>query len=764
MIGWKNFADRLTGDECMNLSRALMSGLARRPFTGGVEVYKKYMREVGMTGVDRDHEVFSSPFLTDALDTFWGGRFDASPRGKRVNPKYFDINNLDDVNRLASSMNRNIALFVTSPPMPTPELWHDTYILASCYGDHDAASRPRMFFVVSYEESAYHLYKMRRPFHSMDTDPVHLLSEWVNVSRVCFVKSVLELLGFSRRHETLTDHACSPHHGGLLFGSDSDKPVLTSLVNRDIVFLAWSGLKKVYVRHHVRQKPINQRFVKLAVLKNVNNDTAGVDWRSAVYIVVDVVKGVMGKLREDHAAAYISEEPVINRQAENSKKRLEEAIRIEEERDSFSAAFATSVNSDRAGIWGFDDFRPELVSDDEEEEFGTGSVDKLAAEDDTCRCDTCVSSGRNFNKNMAGPTGQQKSYKTYNSADELLRILCWDDRDTLERLDAMSRLSLAAMDIESGTSSVTDRSFGSFEDTAILESMTKRKTPRVPVTRQVPYQVFHIDGERGESLSADDLPNSKYPLFSVSPQLSPEKMMVRYMRYVLRRHGILSALKLRLAAPILDRIEKYREAFVSFYTSEGVLSSDMNRCWKASLFGQLEHRIKSLAERLTVYSFNGANYDHVILASYILPALYSALPRSEKRRVSIRKRGNSVIYIKYGPLQFRDLRKQLPPNLNLRNFSTMMGLQEEKGIFPFRYLSSVEKLLSPSLPNNVSEWWSELSPPNRQITQSQVDAAIADFEARGFSNVGEYLAYYLVTKKQQNAGRQQKLTFFPYNF
>ena len=74
----------------------------------------------------------------------------------------------------------------------------------------------------------------------------------------------------------------------------------------------------------------------------------------------------------------------------------------------------------------------------------------------------------------------------------------------------------------------------------------------------------------------------------------------------------------------------------------------------------------------------------------------------------------------------------------------MMGLKEEKGIFPFRYLTSIDKLMSPSLPRNVSQWWSELSDPDRQITQSQVDAAIADFDARGFANVGEYLAHYLV--------------------
>ena len=468
MTGWKNFSDRVTGDHCMNLSRALLSGLTNASLPTGSDVYKKYLRDAGMTGVGGDHVILTAGYLTDAFDVFWGGRFDASTKGKRINPKYFDISNLDDVNRLASAMGCNIGLYITSPPSPTPELLHDTFILASCYGDRETVSRPRVFFVVSYEQSAYHLYKMRQPFHSMDTDPVHLLSEWVSVSRECFVKSVLELLGFWRRHESLAGHRCSPNQEGLLFESDGDHALLTQAVDRDIVFLAWPGLKKMYIKRHQRQRPSNQRFVKLAVLKKADF----VDWKNAVYIVVDVVKRVMGKLKESYAAAYIAEEPVVIRQSENSKKRLSEALAAENKHDSFSSVFAGPGPDGKAGAWGFDKIKTQLISDDEDDDvFGVGSVDELAAKDDTCRCDTCVSSGRTFGKNMSGPTGQQRVYKTYNSADELLQILCWNDRDTVERLDMMARLSIAAMDIESGTGPLADAAFGSFEETTVPKNV-----------------------------------------------------------------------------------------------------------------------------------------------------------------------------------------------------------------------------------------------------------------------------------------------------
>lgn len=107
------------------------------------------------------------------------------------------------------------------------------------------------------------------------------------------------------------------------------------------------------------------------------------------------------------------------------------------------------------------------------------------------------------------------------------------------------------------------------------------------------------------------------------------------------------------------------------------------------------------------------------------------------------KRGNKVTQIRTNlGICFRDVTKMLAPSTNLRSFGKLFNLEQVKAHFPFAILNSVEALKRTSLPQNKSEWQSDLTGSDK-ISDAEIKEAQALFEKADCKNIGDYLKAYL---------------------
>ena len=106
------------------------------------------------------------------------------------------------------------------------------------------------------------------------------------------------------------------------------------------------------------------------------------------------------------------------------------------------------------------------------------------------------------------------------------------------------------------------------------------------------------------------------------------------------------------------------------------------------------------------------------------------------------KDGGSLRFLRLDKIIFTDLKRLTLPGTTLRKLAVTCQLECQKGIFPFAKFTSSQYLAEPRLPSDAAEWTSDLN-PDASPTQDEVNEALAQFEAWGCKNVGEYCAEYL---------------------
>ena len=131
--------------------------------------------------------------------------------------------------------------------------------------------------------------------------------------------------------------------------------------------------------------------------------------------------------------------------------------------------------------------------------------------------------------------------------------------------------------------------------------------------------------------------------------------------------------------------------------------------------------LSKLIRNLRQSSFNGARYDHVILAPYILKSAYTAAPR-------LRRRGNSIISINIkGLVYFKDITFLLSPGLSLSKFAANMGLKElSKALFPYELVDeSMDFLDQAQLPEDPQLYRSDLTEKLPTLLKLPVSVVVA---------------------------------------
>lgn len=360
-----------------------------------------------------------------------------------------------------------------------------------------------------------------------------------------------------------------------------------------------------------------------------------------------------------------------------------------------------------------------------------------------CKCTICSSD----NYNNMSSCGQETLCTIKLSSYELLHMLGIATPSNKQIIEKLCEYSIASVDIESMTISSDNKSFDSYDDTNDYSCIGG---PGRTINKiQKPVMIAHADClEDTQVLSLQDYLDEGS---SHEKESNIYRMMESYFNcVVLNRHKRIIDLKKSLAEPLLEYLKAYNREHVSFCQEFCNVSSaentleDMLPTYKHTLPGLLEEKLVKLINHYVIFSFYGSGYDMIILEAYLIPLMFE-----QSLKPKIDKKGNkiSIITLKNG-IQFRDITKLLAPSTNLRSFGKLFNLDIEKGIFPFKILTSVESLMQPCLPTDIKLWQSELSGNGNKITSKEIEEAIEFYRQSNFQNVGEYLQHYLVLDVQ----------------
>ena len=359
----------------------------------------------------------------------------------------------------------------------------------------------------------------------------------------------------------------------------------------------------------------------------------------------------------------------------------------------------------------------------------------------TCPCPTCRDS-TDYDDNMSrGGPEQLLTHKL--TLTHLLSLLGMDDPENLGILEELSRLSVAAFDIESMTVKLDHAPPDGVLPLADIDSASQSQHF---LALQKPIMLAHRDG-----LMSDD---EDCPVFVLeSDEEGGVYQMLRdYWKFVVDRRERCYRAKLELAAPLLASLKEYETVFLKYAAdwvdptaptpADSVKLEDREKIsgWRTSLPGRAETQLQQLIERYEIFSFYGAGYDHVLLQNYLVPYLF------EKRlRPRLEKSGNKITAIKVVKhrITFRDVVRLLAPGTSLRQFGQLFKLEQAKAHFPFALLTGLESLGLPRLPASAADWHSDLSSSRGPITQAEVDEAQHLFDASSCLSVGDYLRTYL---------------------
>jgi hypothetical protein len=98
--------------------------------------------------------------------------------------------------------------------------------------------------------------------------------------------------------------------------------------------------------------------------------------------------------------------------------------------------------------------------------------------------------------------------------------------------------------------------------------------------------------------------------------------------------------------------------------------------------------------------------------------------------------------MKFSGVVICEIKRLLGPGTSLASLGAACNLEQVKSIFPFRQFTTLSFLDRPSLPPDAADWTSDLN-PTHSPSQEEVDKALAFFQAKKFSNIGQYLEFYL---------------------
>ena len=393
----------------------------------------------------------------------------------------------------------------------------------------------------------------------------------------------------------------------------------------------------------------------------------------------------------------------------------------------------------------------------EENEEGAAAAAAAAAAKEACGtftrcpCDVCTAAVKLYGKNMK-LRGPQKLYKKDFDLEFSFSLCNLWDKDLKKRFDLCLQLSYSAMDIESSTVNLDDRCFDinlepekrdlnwqNVSETPIIDEERKNmRLQRLCMIGHVDYfSPMHPYREVKNLSELSIIEENACKIFHRGSRTEQE-LVDEYARFILERKKQMSDLKYELLAKEFAVLAAYKDAHEEYFKSKGIEGKKCIDAWKFSFLGRVESKMRKLVNLYCIFSFNGQNYDMVLLAPFLASSSHLT---SEK--CNIMRRGSSVPRITFrNQLIFTDLCNLISPGTSLAKFAKSVGIKTPKALFPYEMLDEKETFLDQtSLPSDPAAYWSDLT--RTKPSEREVLEAIELFNKKKFTTVREYLVYYL---------------------
>ena len=195
-------------------------------------------------------------------------------------------------------------------------------------------------------------------------------------------------------------------------------------------------------------------------------------------------------------------------------------------------------------------------------------------------------------------------------------------------------------------------------------------------------------------------------------------------------------------------MEKYSEVYhqlnelISQYhnNSESCKSNHQSKI-KSHFFKSLNNIKKDLdryVSQIPVIGFNSGKYDLNLIKKYIMSYI---VQNYEEQDVHTIKKENSYLSISTVDMKFIDISNYLAAGCSYSQFLKAYGCDQPKGIFPYEWFDSFEKLNYPKLPE-PEDFYSKIKKDNPIKSESDYKKLQKIWEHKAMTRFEDYLIYY----------------------
>ena len=183
--------------------------------------------------------------------------------------------------------------------------------------------------------------------------------------------------------------------------------------------------------------------------------------------------------------------------------------------------------------------------------------------------------------------------------------------------------------------------------------------------------------------------------------------------------------------------EEYSDTSFSESTNEGNLSSKSKTHFINRIL-DLQRKFEIYLSQIPVIGFNSGKYDINLIKEEIMLHVASNYPEKDIHTI---KKENSYLAISIPQLKFWDISNYLAAGSSYSQFLKAYGCEISKGIFPYEWFDSFEKLHYNSLPD-MEDFYSTLTNSNPLKSEAEYLKLKEIWSTQGMQTFKDYLVYY----------------------